>query len=237
MSAKRKLEKFAQNKTFPHFFEPKFNFSEPSDFEMKGNWSNNFFKNNKQLILELGCGKGEYTVELAQKFSNFNYIGVDIKGARMWKGANDALNLNLKNVAFLRSRIEFTPFCFGENEVAEIWITFPDPQLGPRKRIKKRLSSTNFLSIYQNFIVDNGIINLKTDDDTLYYYTKSIVELNNLKLLIDTDELYNSPYYSGVLTLKTHYEKMWNKENKTIKYLKFQLPKNLKLIEPPYEQV
>lgn len=236
MSAKRKLQKFAQNKTFPHFFEPKFDFQNPQDYEMKANWTEKFFKNKNPIILELGCGKGEYTVEQAQNYSQCNYIGVDIKGARMWRGASNVLKFELKNVAFLRTRVEFTPFCFDKNEVDEIWITFPDPQLGPRKRIKKRLTSSAFLTKYQTFLVDNGIVNLKTDDDTLYKYTKSVISINNLEILVDTDNLYESEHYSGVLTIKTHYERMWNEENRSIKYLKFKLPQTAKLIEPPYEE-
>jgi tRNA (guanine-N7-)-methyltransferase len=235
MSSKRKLFKFAQIKTFPNLFERVFEFNNPTDFSLKSNWNSNFFKNEKKIILELGCGKGEYTVGLAQKYPQFNYIGVDIKGARLWKGATDSLELKLENVAFVRTMAEFSPFCFGKNEIEEIWITFPDPQLGPRKRIRKRLTSSDFLTRYRSFLVDNGVINLKTDDDTLYNYTKSLIQLNNLELLIDTDNLYDSDYFTDVLAIKTHYEKMWNREKKTIKYLRFRLPAQGQIIEPPYE--
>jgi tRNA (guanine-N7-)-methyltransferase len=132
--------------------------------------------------------------------------------------------------------VEFSPFCFGKNEIEEIWITFPDPQLGPRKRIRKRLTSSDFLTRYRCFLVDNGIINLKTDDDTLYHYTKTIIHANNLEVLIDTDDLYDSDYFTDVLAIKTHYEKMWNKEKKTIKYLRFRLPSQGQIIEPPYDE-
>ena len=236
MSSKKKLLKFAQNKTFPHFFEPIFQFADPQDFELKSKWNSEFFKNNNKLVLELGCGKGEYTVELAQKYPQHNYIGVDIKGARMWKGASSSLAIKLENVAFVRTRVEFTPFCFGTDEVEEIWITFPDPQLGPRKRIRKRLTSSQFLNKYRGFLIDNGIVNLKTDDDTLYRYTKSLIALNKLELLTDTDNLYDSDCFTDVLAIKTHYEKMWNRENKTIKYLRFKLPHNILIMEPPNEE-
>lgn len=236
MSAKNKRLKFAQNKTFPHFFEPIFQFDNPQDFKLKSKWSTEVFKNNNKLVLEFGCGKGEYTVELAQKYPQFNYVGVDIKGARMWRGASSSLELKLNNVAFVRTRVEFAPFCFGADEVAEIWITFPDPQLGPRKRIRKRLTSSAFLSKYRDFLVNNGIVNLKTDDDTLYKYTKELIVLNKFELLADTDDLYNSDYFTDVLAIKTHYEKLWNKENKTIKYLRFILPHNTLIQEPPYEE-
>lgn len=231
MSAKRKLEKFAKNKTFPYFFEPILAYNEDNNFEYKGKWNKMFFKNDNPIIAELGCGKGEYSVNIAKNNSNLNLIAVDIKGARMWRGATDSLEMNLKNIAFLRTRIDFTQLCFGENEISEIWLTFPDPQLGPKRRIKKRLTSANFLSRYQFFLIDNGIINLKTDDDTLYEYTKNIIAKNNLELIIDTNDLYNSKYYCDVLTIKTHYEKLWNKENKKIKYLKFRLSKNKKIEE------
>ncbi len=150
----------------------------------------------------------------------------------MWRGAKDSLNDNMKNVAFVRTRVEFTPLCFAENEVDEIWITFPDPQLGPKKLIKKRLTSSKFLSSYQKFLKNNSFVNLKTDDTTLYEYTKEVIALNNLEVIHDTCDLYNSELYTGILTLKTHYEKLWNKENRVIKYLKFRLPSDLELKEP-----
>ncbi|HOK38898.1 MAG: tRNA (guanosine(46)-N7)-methyltransferase TrmB [Bacteroidales bacterium] len=236
MSAKRKLQKFEQNKTFPHFFEPQLYYNNFSDFELKAKWHSEFFKNSNPIILELGCGKGEYSVNIATMFPEKNCIGVDIKGARMWKGASESLKMGLKNIAFLRTRVEFTPLCFGKDEISEIWLTFPDPQLGPKKRIKKRLTSSVFLSKYQKFLKNNGIINLKTDDDTLYKYTLRIIQANNLELLVNTDDLYNSSYYQGLLAIKTHYESLWNKENRIIKYLKFRLPYNVEIIEPEYEE-
>ncbi|PLX09309.1 MAG: tRNA (guanosine(46)-N7)-methyltransferase TrmB [Marinilabiliales bacterium] len=235
MSAKNKLQKFAENKEFPHFFEPKLHYSMQEDFIMKSKWNENFFKNDNPIIVELGCGKGEYSVELAKLKNKTNHIGIDIKGARMWKGAKDSYKLGLKNIAFVRTRVEFTPLCFSKGEVDELWITFPDPQLGPKKRIKKRLTSSRFLSYYQSFLKNNAIINLKTDDDTLYLYTKSVIEFNNLEVITDTNNLYESEHYKGILQVKTHYEKLWNKENKTIKYLRFILPDNLEIIEPPLE--
>ena len=229
---KNKLFKFEQNKTFPNFFEPKLDFLKKEDFYLKSVWKDNFFKNNNSIIVELGCGKGEYSVELAKKFPQKNFIGIDIKGARMWKGANDSQEQNITNIAFVRTRIEFTPLYFSNSEISEIWITFPDPQLRHRKRIKKRLTSTIFLGYYQKFLINNGIINLKTDDDTLYNYTKEIIKLNSLEVLVDTNNLYESEFYDDILSIKTYYEKMWNKENKTIKYLRFLLPNDKILIEP-----
>jgi tRNA (guanine-N7-)-methyltransferase len=235
MSKKKKLLKYSQSKTFSNFFEPVFDFSKPEDFFLKSNWNTGFFKNENPIVLELGCGKGEYTVELAKKNKEINYIGVDIKGARMWKGASDSLAENISNVAFLRTYIEFSQYCFSKNEVSEIWITFPDPQLGPKKRIHKRLTSPEFLTRYQSFLINNGIVNLKTDDDTLYKYTREIIFHNNLEILADTDDLYDSDYFTDVLAIKTHYEKMWNKQRKTIKYIRFVLPHNVIITSPVNE--
>ncbi len=236
MSKKKKLLKFSQNKTFPNFFEPVFIFSNPQDFYLKSKWNSEYFKNENEIILELGCGKGEYTVELSKKCPDKNFIGVDIKGARMWKGATDALDNNLINTAFVRTFIEFVDYCFAKDEVSEIWITFPDPQLGPTKRIRKRLTSSAFLSRYQKILKHNGIINLKTDDDTLYHYTKAVISLNNLTIIADTDDLYESDYFTDVLAIKTFYEKIWNEEGKTIKYLSFRLPYNVILKEPELDE-
>jgi tRNA (guanine-N7-)-methyltransferase len=169
---------------------------------------------------------------MAKTDTNKNFIGIDIKGARMWRGAKNAIGYNLKNIAFIRTRVEFTPLCFEKNEIDEIWITFPDPQLGPKNRIKKRLTSPRFLSYYQSFLKNNACINLKTDDTTLYNYTKQVLLVNNLEILVDTDNLYKSKHYVDVLQLKTHYEKLWNSENKDIKYLKFRLPSDQTLLNP-----
>ncbi|MDD2386059.1 MAG: tRNA (guanosine(46)-N7)-methyltransferase TrmB [Bacteroidales bacterium] len=232
MSKKNKLSKFAENKTFPHFFEPTLFYDKIEDFELKAKWNSDFFKNNNPICLELGCGKGEYSVYMAKTDTNKNFIGIDIKGARMWRGAKNAIGYNLKNIAFIRTRVEFTPLCFEKNEIDEIWITFPDPQLGPKNRIKKRLTSPRFLSYYQSFLKNNACINLKTDDTTLYNYTKQVLLVNNLEILVDTDNLYKSKHYVDVLQLKTHYEKLWNSENKDIKYLKFRLPSDQTLLNP-----
>lgn len=236
MSKKNKLLKYSQVKTLSHFFEPIFIFSNPEDFSLKSKWNTEFFNNDNPIIVELGCGKGEYTVELARKNNQNNYIGVDIKGARMWKGATDSKADNINNVAFVRMYIEFSPYCFSKNEVSEIWITFPDPQLGPKKRIHKRLTSPEFLTRYQSFLINNGIVNLKTDDDTLYKYTRDVIAYNNLEVLVDTNDLYTSDYFTDVLAIKTHYEKIWNKQQKTIKYLRFVLPDNKTISSPPDEE-
>jgi tRNA (guanine-N7-)-methyltransferase len=232
MSRYNKLEKFAQTKQFPHFFEVGFYDVLESDSNLKGKWNKDFFKNENDIVVEFGCGKGEYSYGLAKKNQNKNFIGVDIKGARMWKGAKKSFEEKMTNIAFVRTRVEFTPKCFDKNEISEIWITFPDPQLRHKKRIKKRLTSSRFLNYYRNFLKNNGIIHLKTDDDTLYKYTKSVVELNNLKILVDTDDLYNSDYDNDILSIKTFYEKMWLAEGKKIKYISFFLENNKDIIEP-----
>ncbi len=232
MSRFNKLERFKQNKSFNHFFEVGYYDVLKKDFNLKSNWNKSFFKNNNDIILELGCGKGEYSYQLAKFNPDKNFIGIDIKGARMWKGAKKSAEENMDNIAFLRTRVEFTPKCFGKDEVREIWITFPDPQLGPKKRIKKRLTSSRFLNYYQNFLIDKGIINLKTDDDELYKYTKNLVILNQLEIIDDKDDIYNSKINNEILSIKTFYEEMWLKEGKSIKYISFRLSKNITIIEP-----
>lgn len=235
MSRQNKLERFKQNKSFSHFFEVGYYDIQKGDFEMKSIWNNTFFNNTNDIVLELGCGKGEYSYELAKKYSDKNFIGVDIKGARMWIGAKKSIEQELKNIAFLRTRIEFTPHCFGKDEVSEIWITFPDPQLGPKNRIKKRLTSSRFLNYYRSFLKNNGIIHLKTDDDTLYHYTLGLLNFNKMEVLCSTNDLYNSGYDDDILSIKTFYEKMWLDEGKKIKYLKFRLNINKEVKEPPHE--
>ncbi|MFW6310270.1 MAG: tRNA (guanosine(46)-N7)-methyltransferase TrmB, partial [Prolixibacteraceae bacterium] len=191
-----------------------------NDFHLKGNWANTFFKNDNPVVLELGCGKGEYTVELAEKNPEKNYIGTDIKGARLWKGAKEALEKQLKNVAFLRTNIEIIPQFFGENEIAEIWLTFPDPQM---KKTRKRLTSTVFLNKYNTFLEKNGIIHLKTDSNFQFIYTSELVRLNNFNVVAKTDNLYESDLLNETLRIKTFYEKQWLSRGITIKYIAFRL--------------
>lgn len=229
--AKRKLEQFAEMDTFNHVFHAPFEVVKDSDYKMKGKW-NSFFKNDNPLIVELGCGKGEYTVGLAKKNNNNNYIGVDIKGARMWRGATTVKELNLKNVAFLRSRIDFIEKLFGKHEIDEIWITFPDPQ---REKRRKRLTAPMFIERYQNVIKAGGIINLKTDSRLMYYYTLELVKANNFEILINTDDLYASEYANEKLSIKTFYEQMFLNEGKKINYLRFKIHNN-KIIDTPLNE-
>lgn len=186
----------------------------------KSSWSATFFNNNQPLVLELACGKGEYTVNLAQMFPNKNFIGVDYKGNRIWRGAKTALEEGIPNVGFLRIQIENLQDYFAPGELDEIWITFPDPQ--PQlSREKKRLTSPRFLDKYKVLLKPDGFVNLKTDNDGLHAYTAEKVAELGLKLHIRTEDLYYSPYADEVLSIKTYYEKKYLKDSKNINYLKF----------------
>ena len=184
--SKGKLAKFADMATYENVFQYPYSVVEHVPFEMKGHWHEQYFKNQNPIVLELGCGKGEYTVELAKLYPQMNFIGVDIKGARMWTGATQALNEGLKNVAFLRTNIEIIERFFAEDEVQEIWLTFSDPQM---KNPRKRLTSTYFLARYRQFLVDGGLIHLKTDSHFLFTYTTYLVEKNQLPVLFRTEDL------------------------------------------------
>ncbi len=215
---------------YPHVVEPAFDEVFRTDFRLKGNWNKDFFQNDRPLVLELGCGKGEYTTALAHKYPEKNFIGVDIKGSRMWVGATHALQHNLKNVGFLRTRIEFITSCFAPNEISEIWITFPDPQ-PQQSRANKRLTSARFLDSYKKIIRSEGIIHLKTDSQSLYDYTCKIIVKNQLPVLVQTDNLYESGYEDDILSVQTYYEKIFMDKGFTIKYLKFCLPEHIHLQE------
>ncbi|MFO8236067.1 MAG: tRNA (guanosine(46)-N7)-methyltransferase TrmB [Bacteroidales bacterium] len=231
---KRKLERFEEMKTFPNVLEPKFHEVFQTDYKLKGRWREDVFRNNNPVILELGCGKGEYTVNMSKNFPSYNFIGIDIKGARMWRGAKKALEDNLQNALFLRTRIDFITSFFEEDEIDEIWITFPDPQ---PKKARKRLMSKMFLSRYQQFVKDKGIIHLKTDNYDLYHYTGEIIKLNNLNLIHDHTDIHGTKDESLQMlrTIKTFYEEQFIEQNKTIKYLAFNLDKNKILKEPDNE--
>ena len=215
--AQKKLQRFADIKTFTNVLEY------PQD--MQGNWRS-FFTNNNDIVLELACGKGEYTVELAKLHKNKNYIGVDVKGNRLWKGAGDALQLQLGNAAFLRTQIGLINTYFSKDEVAEIWITFPDPQLRVSKQ-KKRLTHPRFLALYQQFLSPDGCVHLKTDSPALYHFTKKVIELYNLTLLHDNDDVYAGENIAPELQIKTHYEKLDIARSGRIFYLCFQLNNDL----------
>ncbi|VAW14784.1 tRNA (guanine(46)-N(7))-methyltransferase [hydrothermal vent metagenome] len=229
---KGKLSKFAEMEAFGHVVQATYSHLNSSDYYLKGKWATGFFKNNSPIILELGCGKGEYTVELARKFPEKNFIGVDIKGARMWKGASQAQEYGLKNLAFLRTNIEVIDLFFGEDEVAEIWLTFPDPQM---KKTKKRLTATNFIEKYRKFLSAKGVIHLKTDSNFLFKYTSLMVAENKFNVLAKTDNLYESDLLNDILGIQTFYEKQWLSRGITIKYIAFSPNKNEHLSEPDVE--
>ena len=218
--AKNKLKRFEDMAGYTNVISPKFEEVFRADFKLKGRWAKDVFGNSNPIVLELGCGKGEYTVALARKDPEKNFIGVDIKGARMWVGATDALQNKLTNVAFLRTRIEFITSCFAPDELSEIWLTFPDPQ-PQQSRENKRLTSIRFLRAYQNIMHKNGIIHLKTDSDSLFEYTCQVVKENNMTVLACTNDLYNSDYPDDILSVQTYYEKKFKEKGFTIKYLKF----------------
>lgn len=218
---KRKLERFAEMNTFPNVIQPSFKEAFRTNHPLKGNWNSDFFKNPNPLILELGCGKGEYTVGMARAFPEKNFIGIDIKGARMWKGAKTAVNEKVFNAAFLRTRIEFAGSFFAPEEVDEIWLTFPDPQL---EKKRKRLTSPGFLNNYRKFLKNKGLIHLKTDNQVLYDYTLGILLHNKLKVINQTADLYSAASADPVLSIKTFYENQYIEKGLTIKYICFRLP-------------
>lgn len=228
---KGKLRKFQEIETFNHVIEPDLKGHIKQDHTLKGNWNNQFFKNQNPIVLELGCGKGEYSVGLAKIFPNKNFIGIDIKGARIWRGAKTSLEENINNVGFLRTRIELITRFFAPNEVSEIWITFPDPQM-KRRRAKKRLTSSLFLSLYQPFINNIAIVHLKTDSTFLYEYTQAVVNINGLEVIKKTSDLYAEHWTDAILSIQTHYEKLHIDDGDAIYYISFYLDKNKKLIEP-----
>lgn len=218
---KDKLKRFAENKTLPSLFEPEIE-EVQGNYALKGKWASEFFKNTNPIILELGCGRGEYTVGLAQKYPDKNFIGIDRKGARIWRGAKTAYEDNLLNAAFLRTRLEFLKNCFGKDEVAEIWITFPDPHLKLKKE-RRRLTSDFFLEMYRDILQPGGLIHLKTDNAYFYDYTLRIIQENNHNLIYETDDLYGNSCEVEAKDFQTFYEHIFLKENIKIKYLKFSL--------------
>ena len=230
--SKGKLAKFADMAEYPHVFEYPFSVMEDVPFEMKGHWHRDFFKNDNPIVLELGCGRGEYTVGLGRLFPDKNFIGVDIKGARMWSGATESLKAGMTNVAFLRTNIEIIDRFFAPGEVSEIWLTFSDPQM---KKATKRLTSTYFMNRYRRFLVDSGIIHLKTDSNFMFTYTKYMVEHNQLPVEFCTDDLYHSGLVDDILSIRTYYEQQWLDRGLNIKYLKFRLPQEGTLEEPDVE--
>ena len=234
--SKGKLQKFAEMETFKNVFQYPYSVISEVPFTMKGHWREQYFHNDNPIVLELGCGKGEYTVGLARMYPNINFIGVDIKGARIYTGAKQALEENLPNVAFLRTSIEIIDRFFGQDEVQEIWLTFSDPQM---KNVHKRLTSTFFMNRYRHFLINNGLIHLKTDSNFLFTYTTYMVEKNNLPVLLRTEDLYHTDGLDDltreILGIHTYYENQWIERGLSIKYMKFELPHAGELVEPDVE--
>ncbi|MFL2569227.1 MAG: tRNA (guanosine(46)-N7)-methyltransferase TrmB [Flavobacteriales bacterium] len=219
--AKNKLRKFSQMAEYPNVFQPTFD-ELKSGFSIQGKWKSEVFKNDNPLVVELGCGKGEYSLSLARKYPEKNFLGVDVKGARMWKGASDAVNDGISNVAFLRIRIEFIEYCFTKSEVDEIWITFPDPQI-KKKRAKNRLTHPVFLERYSIILQDSGLIHLKTDSQFLHGYTLGIIEGHQHHLEDAEHDIYNAVLQRDNMEIKTHYEQLFLEKNMPITYLRFRL--------------
>ena len=243
--SKGKLKKFAEMETFKNVFQYPYGVISEVPFEMRGHWRELYFHNDNPIVLELGCGKGEYTVGLARVYPNINFIGVDIKGARIYTGAKQALEEGLDNVAFLRTSIEIIDRFFSEDEVQEIWLTFSDPQM---KNVHKRLTSTFFMNRYRRFLIDGGIVHLKTDSNFLFTYTTYMVNMNQLPVLFRTEDLYGNELSEGrvaenqmdektreILGIHTYYENQWIERGLNIKYMKFQLPRVGELVEPDVE--
>ncbi len=229
---KNKLRKFSDMDTFPNVFQYPYSALKEKGFPLKGKWDSDFFRNDNPIVVELGCGKGEYAVGLAKKFPTHNFIGVDIKGARMWTGAKQSVEEEMTNVAFLRTNIELINEFFDKGEISEIWITFPDPQM---RKASKRLTSTRFLNLYREIMEDGGIVNLKTDSPFLYKYTSELVKLNGFDVEADTDNLYGSGSANEILEIRTFYEQQWLARGLTIKYIRWHLPSEGSFQEPDVE--
>ncbi len=218
---KDKLKRFNENLSFTNLIQPKMVFP-PEDHELKGRWKSDFFRNNNPIILELGCGRGEYTVNLALKFPEKNFIGVDWKGARLWRGAKTAFEDKMSNVGFLRIQIQNIYAFFGKEEIEEIWITFPDPK--PLKSDEnKRLTSKRFLNLYRQFMIADGIVNLKSDSKEFFDYTMEIISEENLSVIYSDEDVYSKADIDELLLIQTTYEKVWLKQGSKICFLKFKI--------------
>ena len=213
---KNKLKRFAENETFENLFQHNQFDVRNEPFPLKGRWLSNYFKNDHPIVLELGCGRGEYTIGLAQRFPDKNFIGIDRKGARIWRGCKDAIEQNLKNVAFLRIKIEDIEHYFSSDEVHEIWVTFPDPQL---RKERRRLISPNFVSKYKKILDPSGIIHLKTDSRELYEYVVETAPTEKWEILENIPDIYASNTNSVLTEIQTFYEKKWLLEGKPISYV------------------
>ena len=225
MGSKNKLKRFRENETFANVIQPNREEVIVGNFPLKGVWARDFFKNNHPIVLELGCGRGEYTVNLAKEYPDKNFIGVDIKGARFWRGAKTALEEQIPNAAFLRTQIELIDHFFAQGEVSEIWITFPDPQI-KYKRTKHRLTNQDFLAKYKHILSPEGLIHLKTDSEYLHGYTLGLLHGMGHEILYTNHHIYrNEGAPKEVLTIQTTYEKQYLAQGKPITYIRFRLKK------------
>ena len=223
MGSKNKLKRFRENETFGNVFQPTREEVVSDSFPLKGRWNSDFFKNGNPLVLELGCGKGEYSVGLAEKYPNKNFIGIDIKGARFWRGAKTAIDTGLYNVAFIRTQIELISHIFNENEVDEIWITFPDPQI-KYKRTKHRMTNTEFLQLYKKILKPHGVVNLKTDSEFMHGYTLGLLHGEGHEVLYANHNVYiNEGSPEEVTAFQTFYEKQYLAVNKAITFIRFKI--------------
>lgn len=223
MGSKNKLKRFKENETFQNVFQPTREEVVSNQFPLKGKWNSDFFKNDNPIVLELGCGKGEYSVGLAERSSNKNFIGIDIKGARFWRGAKTAVENGLHNVAFLRTQIELIEHCFAKDEVSEIWITFPDPQI-KYKRTKHRMTNATFLENYKKILQSNGLVHLKTDSEFMHGYTLGLLHGAGHEVIYANHNIYkNEGAPSEVTEIQTFYESQYLEVNKAITYIKFKI--------------
>ncbi len=223
MGSKNKLKRFKENEHFENVIQPSREELTDGNFNLKGNWSKEFFKNNNPVVLELGCGKGEYTVALARQNPDKNFIGIDIKGARFWRGAKTAIEEGMDNVCFIRTQIELIEHVFAKNEINEIWITFPDPQI-KYKRTKHRLTNTEFLTRYKNILQEDGIVHLKTDSEFMHGYTLGLLHGEGHEVLYAHHDIYKNEYSPKEVTgIQTFYEKQYLEKGKPITYIRFKI--------------
>jgi tRNA (guanine-N7-)-methyltransferase len=231
---KNKLSRYRELESLDRVFQPPFEEIYGKEYHLKGRWKREVFGNDHPLVLELGCGKGEYTVGLARSHPDKNYIGLDIKGARIWKGARQAIEEGLENVAFLRTRIDFITSFFDHQEVDELWITFPDPQEKKRRR-KKRLTGAIFLNRYRQLLKDQGTVCLKTDNRDLCDYTLKLLKYNNLAAERHTDDLYSTGWQDETVSIRTYYEAKFLDEGAKINFIQFRLPSDQEIKELPHD--
>ena len=223
MGSKNKLKRFKENETFDNVIQPTREELVSGDFSLKGKWRQEFFKNDHPIVLELGCGKGEYTVALGQKNPEKNFVGIDIKGARFWRGAKTAVEEAMDNVAFVRTQIELIEYVFAQNEVDEIWITFPDPQI-KYKRTKHRLTNADFLQRYKSILTEEGIVHLKTDSEFMHGYTLGLLHGQGHEVLYANHNVYhNEGSPEEVTSIQTFYEKQYLELDKAITYIRFKI--------------